>query len=155
MSSERDEDGRERIELPEVADTWALAARVAAELSPGSVVALEGELGAGKTEFTRGLARALGVPAEQTVRSPSFVLLNVYTGGALPLAHFDAYFLEGEDDFEQAGFLDQRSQGAVVVVEWADRVRGALPDDAVRIELEHTREGRRAWLGAARPENPA
>lgn len=119
-----------------VEDTHALAARVAARLAPGSVVALVGDLGAGKTEFTRGLARALDVPPEQTVCSPSYLLLNLYEGGRLPLAHFDAYFMDGPDDLERAGLDELRRSGHVVVVEWADRVASVLPVDASWIRLE-------------------
>jgi tRNA threonylcarbamoyladenosine biosynthesis protein TsaE len=131
MSSERDE----RIELQDVAATHALAARLAATLRPGDVLALTGELGAGKTEFTRGLARALGVPEAHGVVSPSYLLLNVYRGGRLPIAHFDAYFMRGDDDLERAGLADALREGAVVVIEWADRVASAVPPGARWLEL--------------------
>ncbi|HTE05912.1 MAG TPA: tRNA (adenosine(37)-N6)-threonylcarbamoyltransferase complex ATPase subunit type 1 TsaE [Planctomycetota bacterium] len=130
-------DGGERgsARLPDVAATHALAAELARALAPGDVLALVGDLGAGKTEFTRGLAAALGVPADAGVCSPSYLLLNLYAGGRVPLAHFDAYFLREADDLQRAGLDDLRRQGAVAVVEWADRVADALPADALWLEL--------------------
>jgi tRNA threonylcarbamoyladenosine biosynthesis protein TsaE len=138
------------IDLPDVEATHALAARLADTLGAGDLLALTGELGAGKTEFTRGLARALGVPSEVTVCSPSYLLLNVYRGGRLPLAHFDAYFMDGSDDLERAGLADLRAEGCAVVVEWADRVADALPEDALWVAFEQGSAGpgsRRARLG--------
>ena len=123
-------------QLPDLAATHALAGRLAARLGAGDVLALVGELGAGKTELVRGLARALDVPADVPVCSPSYLLLNLYPGGRVPLAHYDAYFMAGPDDLERAGLADLRREGHVVVVEWADRVRSALPPDALWVQLE-------------------
>ena len=142
------------LELPDVAATHALAAEVGATLGPGDVLALQGELGAGKTEFVRGLAAALAVPSEVAVCSPSYLLLNLYSGGARELAHFDAYFMDSEDDLERAGLQDLRRSGCVVVVEWADRVAGALPEDALWIELRRAGrdpDARRARLWRSAP----
>lgn len=127
----------ERLSLDSVDDTHALAARLAAAARPGDVLALVGELGSGKTELTRGLARALGVGPDVPITSPSFTLLDLVPGGRLPLAHFDAYFMADTDDLERAGFLDLLRQGCLVVVEWADRVADALPADALWLLLEH------------------
>ena len=115
MSSERFAKAKP-FSLPDVAATHALAERLARQLPPGGVLALVGELGAGKTEFARGFAQALGVPSDQPVTSPSFVLLQTYEGKHGALAHFDAYFSESEVDLEHAGFHDLRKQGARVVV---------------------------------------
>ncbi|MHC4846753.1 MAG: tRNA (adenosine(37)-N6)-threonylcarbamoyltransferase complex ATPase subunit type 1 TsaE, partial [Planctomycetota bacterium] len=141
------------IALADVAATHALASEMAAALSPGDVLALVGELGAGKTEFVRGLAHALDVPADVPVSSPSYLLLNVYRGGRLPLAHFDAYFMSGADDLERAGLAELRAEGCAVVIEWADRVGEALPEDARWLTLEPGDAGegsRRATLDAPR-----
>ena len=113
-----------------------LAGRVAAGLEPGRVVGLVGDLGAGKTEWTRGLARALGIPADQSVCSPSYLLLNLYEGGRIPVAHFDAYFMAGPDDLERAGLADLRRSGYIVVIEWADRVTQAVPKETLWIHIE-------------------
>ena len=129
-----------------------LASRVAAGLEPGMVVGLVGELGAGQTELTRGLVRALGVPADQSVCSPSYLLLNLYEGGRIPVAHFDAYFMAGPDDLERAGFADLRRSGYLVVIEWADRVTQAVPEETlwIQIELEEDQDERRVqWKSSA------
>ncbi len=123
--------------LPDVAATHAFAAELAEGLRPGDVLALVGDLGAGKTELVRGLVAALGAPADTAVCSPSFLLLNVYRGGRLPVAHYDAYFMDSSDDLERAGLNDQLRAGALAVVEWADRVPEALPRGARWLELLH------------------
>jgi tRNA threonylcarbamoyladenosine biosynthesis protein TsaE len=154
MRSEREQ----RFELPDLAATHALAARLAAGLRPGDVLALTGELGAGKTEFTRGLARALGVSESVGVASPSYLLLNVYRGGRHPLAHFDAYFMRSDDDLERAGLAELRREGCLVVIEWADRVAGGVPAEARWLELlpGPTAGGRVALLGGGPvPREPA
>ena len=135
--------------LTDVAATHALAARLAQELPAGSVLGLVGELGAGKTEFTRGLVAALG--CDDDVCSPSYLLLNLYDGGRLPVAHFDAYFMEGADDIERAGLDDLRREGRVIVVEWADRVEDALPRDTrwLRFESGDGPESRRVSIDEA------
>jgi len=121
--------------LDDVAATHALAARLAGDLQPGDVLALVGDLGAGKTEFTRGLGVALALPPNVPVCSPSYLLLNLYSGGRLPLAHVDGYFMEDGDDLERAGLADLLAEGWVVVVEWAERVADALPQHTRWIHL--------------------
>jgi tRNA threonylcarbamoyl adenosine modification protein YjeE len=135
--------------LDSVAATHALAARMASELRPGDVLALVGDLGAGKTEFTRGLGLALQLPPEVGVCSPSYLLLNLYSGGRLPLAHMDAYFMDGPDDLERAGLPELLADGWVVVIEWAERVADALPAEARWIHLAPgpDPESRQATLG--------
>ncbi len=141
--------------LRSVAETHALAARVAGSLAPGAVLGLVGELGAGKTEFTRGLAAALSVPADPPVCSPSYLLLNTYEGGRLPLAHFDAYFMDGPDDLERAGLDDLRRAGYVVVVEWAERVGSVLPRDTLWLVFEAAEDGRARRVSAGAPGEAA
>ena len=144
------------VDLPDVRATHALAAELAPSLQPGDVLALVGDLGAGKTELVRGLVAALGAPADTPVCSPSFLLLNLYRGGRLPVAHYDAYFMDSADDLERAGLDDLRRQGWLTVIEWADRVAVALPADARWLELVHVpgrpeaREAR--WLDGAPAE---
>jgi len=145
MPSER------RVPLPDVAATHRLAAELAAGLAPGDVLALTGELGAGKTELTRGLAAALGVPAAVPVCSPSYLLLNLYRGGRLPLAHFDAYFMQGADDLERAGLAELLAEGWVAVVEWADRVASALPAGTQWVALGPGESGPGSRLASVRP----
>jgi tRNA threonylcarbamoyladenosine biosynthesis protein TsaE len=144
--------------LPDLRATQALASELAGTLRAGDVLALVGDLGAGKTELVRGLVAALGA-TDAAVCSPSFLLLNLYRGGRLPVAHYDAYFMDSADDIERAGLNDLRREGWLTVVEWADRVATALPADARWLELarvphdEGAREAR--WLpGAPAGETP-
>ena len=127
-----------------VAETEAIAAAFAERLAGGACVALHGDLGAGKTQFVRGLVRGLGGDP-RAVSSPTFVLLNVYPGGRLTVYHLDAYRVGGADDFEAIGFgelLDD--ERGVVVVEWASRVADLLPRRRIiDVRIEPLGEGRR------------
>ena len=109
-----------------VAETEAIAAELARQLTGGEVIALEGDLGAGKTQFVRGLVKGLG-GSPRAVSSPTYVLLNVYDGGRLTVYHLDAYRVGGADDFEAIGFIELLEQGGVVAIEWPQRVEGLLP----------------------------
>jgi tRNA threonylcarbamoyladenosine biosynthesis protein TsaE len=133
------------------ADTGALGRRVGLACTPGTVLALVGDLGAGKTHFTKGLAAGLGID-EKTVTSPTFVLMNLLRG-RLPLAHFDLYRLDSVD-LPSLGFQDVREEG-VVVVEWADKVDAQELGDHVRVEFEHTGETSRRLMIQARGEKSA
>ena len=97
-------------------DTFALAADVAKTLRVGDVILLHGELGAGKTTFTKGLAKALGI--EETVTSPTFNYVKEYQGGRLPLFHFDMYRVSDADEVYELGLEEYFYRGGVVVVEW-------------------------------------
>lgn len=117
-----------------------VAARVASRLLPGDVIALRGDLGAGKTTFVRGLARALGVPAGR-VTSPTFTLLHEYSGGCLPLFHWDAYRLSGPAALADLGWDEYLSAGGVTIVEWADRIEAALPAERLDVFLADAANG--------------
>ena len=114
-------------------ETEELGRRLAAVLTPGSVVAYTGDLGAGKTAFTRGLARGLGI--EGGVTSPTFTIVNEYEGGRMPLFHFDMYRLGGEEELFDIGWDDYLARGGVCAVEWSENVAGALEGDAVRVDI--------------------
>ncbi|WP_455581067.1 tRNA (adenosine(37)-N6)-threonylcarbamoyltransferase complex ATPase subunit type 1 TsaE [Dysosmobacter sp.] len=114
------------------AETEALGARLAAALSPGAVVAYTGGLGMGKTAFTRGLARGLGCTGRVT--SPTFTIVNEYEG-RVPLFHFDMYRLPDEDSLFDIGWEDYLDRGGICAVEWSEQVSGALPPDAVRVDI--------------------
>ena|SRR5688572_12340081 len=119
-----------------VEQTEQIAFDVSRELRGGECIALEGELGAGKTQFVRGLLKGLGGDA-RSVSSPTFVLLNMYDSGRLKLFHLDAYRVSGAEDFESIGFPELLEQGGVVVVEWASRVASILPPNRITISIEH------------------
>lgn len=113
-------------------ETEALGERLAAQLRPGDVVAYRGGLGAGKTAFTRGLARGLGCRGRVT--SPTFTIVNEYDG-TTPLFHFDMYRLDSEDDLFDIGWDDYLSRGGVCAVEWSERIDSALPPDALTVSI--------------------
>ena len=115
------------------AETEALGARLAEQLEPGGVVAFTGDRGAGKTAFTRGLARGLGIT--ERVTSPTFTVVNEYEGGRLPLFHFDMYRLGSSEELFGIGWEDYLARGGVCAVEWSENVEDALEEDAVRVDI--------------------
>ena len=114
-------------------ETEALGARLAGGLDAGRVVAFTGDLGAGKTAFVSGMARALGV--EERVTSPTFTIVNEYEGGRLPLFHFDMYRLGSADELFHIGWEDYLARGGVCAVEWSENVAEAVEGDAVRVSI--------------------
>ena len=114
-------------------ETEALGVRLAGRLEPGAVVAFTGGLGAGKTAFTRGLARGLGIG--ERVTSPTFTIVNEYEGGRLPLFHFDLYRVNSSDELFDIGWEDYLSRGGVCAVEWSENVAEAIEDDAIRVSI--------------------
>lgn len=121
-------------------ETEQLGADLAKKLTGGTVVALFGGLGMGKTAFVRGMARVLS--PEAAVSSPTFSLVNEY-GGQPPLVHFDMYRITGWDDLYTTGFFDYEEAGCVLAVEWSENIEGALPDRTVRVRLEPVSETQR------------
>ena len=113
-------------------ETRAIAARLARDLTPGAVVLLSGDLGAGKTAFVRGLAEGLGLAAAE-VTSPTFTLVHEYRGGRLPLIHVDLYRLESAD-LAEIGLDDDLAASGVVAVEWPERLTRATPG-AIHIQI--------------------
>ena len=127
------------------AETEAIGARLAAALSPGAVVAYLGDLGMGKTVFTRGLAAGLGYKGRVT--SPTFAIENEYEGGRLPLFHFDMYRLNSADDLFDIGWEDYLARGGVCAVEWSENVADALPENTVRVRIDRDGDtGRRITI---------
>jgi tRNA threonylcarbamoyladenosine biosynthesis protein TsaE len=120
-----------------VTETESLAAELAQQLRGGECIALEGDLGAGKTHFVRGLVRGLG-GSERSVSSPTFVLLNVYGTGRLKVFHLDAYRVHGAEDFDAIGFTELLEQGGVVAVEWPKRVADLLPTSRIDVTITAT-----------------
>jgi tRNA threonylcarbamoyladenosine biosynthesis protein TsaE len=118
-----------------VQQTEQIAGDLARSLKAGACVALNGDLGSGKTQFTRGIVAALGGDA-RSVSSPTFVLLHIYPTQSLTVYHLDAYRVHGASDFEQIGFDELLEQGGIVIVEWALRVPDLLPAGLVRVDIE-------------------
>ena len=116
--------------------TFEIGRRLGTFVTSGATIALVGELGAGKTTFTRGLVCGAGCPEYRRVNSPTYVLEQVYEG-ACRIHHFDAYRLGQEEELVALGFEERMGQQALLVVEWADRVRSVLPDDHLEVEIEH------------------
>jgi len=121
-------------------DTEDFGRRLASRLGPGSVIALSGGLGAGKTCLVKGLARALGI--NENITSPTYTIINEYsTAGQLkdcPLYHIDAYRLTGDEDFDSTGAGDCFSAGGITIIEWSERIPGSVPHGAINIEIEIT-----------------
>jgi tRNA threonylcarbamoyladenosine biosynthesis protein TsaE len=125
------------------AATLALGKRVGERLSAGSVIALIGELGCGKTLFTRGICDGLGVPVRQ-VNSPTFMLVNEYRG-RLPVFHIDLYRLSGVNDSFEIGIADYLSRAVtgVMIIEWAEKILAVLPADLLKVEFDIISEKKR------------
>jgi tRNA threonylcarbamoyladenosine biosynthesis protein TsaE len=128
------------VETADPAETRALAARLATVARPGDLVALLGDLGAGKTEFAKGFGAGLGVT--EMISSPSFVLMAEHPG-RVPLFHLDLYRLDGPDVVISDGLLDEREAEGVTLVEWADRLGRALPAARLDVHIEVLPDDRR------------
>ena len=122
------------------AETESIGVALGQRLKPGTVIAYRGDLGAGKTAFTRGLARGLG--CREIVTSPTYTIVNEYLGGRIPLFHFDMYRLRSSDDLWDIGWDDYLERGGVCAVEWSENVDDAMEDPIV-ITIEKTGEDSR------------
>ncbi len=122
------------------AQTEAVGQALGRVLSAGDIIAYEGGLGAGKTAFTRGLAKGLG--ASDAVTSPTYTVVNEYLSGRLPLFHFDMYRLASADDLWDIGWEDYLDRGGVCAVEWSENVTEAM-EGAIRVRIERTGENTR------------
>lgn len=117
------------------AETEDLGTRFSYSLAPGTVVAMYGDLGAGKTAFTRGVLRGLGYDCP--VVSPTFSIVNEYRGNAMDLAHFDMYRITAEDELYGTGYYDYLDGRNVVFIEWSENIPFAIDDDAVKVRIRH------------------
>ena len=115
------------------AETEAVGAALGKILSPGTILAYRGDLGAGKTAFTRGLAKGLG--CDEIVTSPTYTIVNEYLSGRLPLFHFDMYRLSSSDDLWDIGWEDYLDRGGVCAVEWSENVDDAM-ENALYVTIE-------------------
>lgn len=114
-------------------ETAQAASRLAAMLVPGDVVILRGEMGVGKTVFTKGLCTALGVT--DIVTSPTFTVVNEYDGAQMPVYHFDLYRIEEEDELLEIGFEEYLQNGGVCVIEWPQNAGNALPKHGYEVTI--------------------
>ena len=122
------------------AETEAVGVALGKILKPGTVIAYRGDLGAGKTAFTRGLAKGLG--ADDMVTSPTYTIVNEYLGGRMPLFHFDMYRLASSDDLWDIGWEDYLERGGICAVEWSENVADAM-EDPISITIEKLGEDTR------------
>lgn len=129
--------GRLVVETRSAKETEALGAAVAAALFPGACVALRGDLGSGKTVFARGVVHGLGVPEAVPVTSPTFVIISEYQG-RLAVHHIDAYRLKGVKEIVDLGSRELFFGDEVSLVEWAERIEDALPDERLDVAMEST-----------------
>lgn len=145
----KDSQGFERsFALADLAATDALGARIAASMHIGDVIALEGDLGAGKTTLARAILQALGVT--ENVPSPTFTLVQSYETPRMPVRHFDLYRIEDSSEIDELGLDEALDEGAALI-EWPERAGTRLPPDALHVALTLDKEGRRARLtGSAR-----
>ncbi|MDO5475589.1 MAG: tRNA (adenosine(37)-N6)-threonylcarbamoyltransferase complex ATPase subunit type 1 TsaE [Eubacteriales bacterium] len=119
-------------ESPE--ETFRFGHMLAEEATPGEVYALDGDLGVGKTVFTKGFAEGLGI--EEPVSSPTFTILQIYEEGRLPLYHFDVYRIEEPEEMEEIGFDEYIDGDGVCLIEWAGRIADLLPPDTIVVHIE-------------------
>ena len=133
-------------------ETRSLASKLGAFLRPGDTLCLIGDLGAGKTTFTQGLALGLGLPPDEPVNSPTFMLVAEHPGGRVPLFHFDVYRLPDSSALYDLAFDEYLSGEGVVVIEWADRITDALPPDRLDIAFSALSYETRQIIMTARGE---
>lgn len=122
-------------------ETMQLGFDLAQTLRPGTVLAFYGDLGAGKTTFTKGLAAGLGI--SDPITSPTYTIVNEYETGETPLIHFDMYRLGSADDLFEIGWDDYLERGAILAVEWSEHVEAALPSHTVRVRIEQSGDTQR------------
>ena len=115
-------------------DTYELGEKIGQMAKPGMVISLTGDLGVGKTVFTQGLAKGLGI--EEPVNSPTFTIVQVYETGRLPLYHFDVYRIGDIEEMDEIGYEDYFYGEGVCLIEWADLIREILPEQMCRVTIE-------------------
>lgn len=123
---------------PEMTEKFGEA--LAGILNPGDTIALDGDLGAGKTCLTRGITR--GMNSSSHVSSPTFTIVNEYEGGRLPIFHFDTYRLSDEEDFLMSGLDEYFDRGGVCIIEWSDIIKGVLPDSVIKVRIQGNGDSR-------------
>ena len=131
-----------RVTMHNEMETIELAQNFESEKFPNMIICLNGELGSGKTMFTKGIANALGI--EETITSPTFTIIKEYESGEMPLYHMDVYRLNGETD--GVGIEDYYKKGGIVVIEWANTIKHILPKERLDIKFVVTDENKRVLI---------
>lgn len=125
-------------------ETRSFGKALASELVPGTVVALAGDLGTGKTALTKSIAEGLGVG--EIITSPTFNIVKEYYSGRIPMYHFDVYRIGDIDEMYELGYEEYFYGNGVCIVEWADLIEDIIPEDAIRIDIEYgEKEGERIY----------
>lgn len=132
-------------------ETEAIGRRLGAKLQPNEVVAMFGDLGAGKTAFTRGVTEGMQITAQ--VSSPTFALVNEYRTGEKCLYHFDMYRINGWDDLYSTGYFDYLDTGAVLIIEWSENIETVLPENCIRVSIQKTDDENERVITVGRGEN--
>ncbi len=115
-------------------DTFEFGKKLGSSAKKGMVISLDGDLGTGKTVFTKGFAAGLGIT--ESVSSPTFMILQIYDEGRLPLYHFDVYRVEDSEEMEEIGYQDYFYGDGVTIIEWAQMITDILPEDITKITIE-------------------
>ena len=123
-----------RIETRSAQETFALGESLGRKAKPGQIYTLEGELGVGKTVFTQGMAKGLGI--QEAVNSPTFTIVQIYEEGRLPFYHFDVYRIGDIEEMDEIGYEDYFFGEGVCLVEWANLIQELIPEDAIPIKIE-------------------
>lgn len=127
-----------KIETNSAEETFALGKQIGRQAKPGDVYTLTGDLGVGKTVFTQGLAKGLGI--EESINSPTFTIVQIYEEGRLPLYHFDVYRIGDVEEMEEIGFEDYVYGQGVSLIEWANLIEEILPENRIDITIEKNLE---------------
>lgn len=115
-------------------ETFALGKRIGEQARPGQIYTLNGDLGVGKTVFTQGFAKGLGI--DEPVNSPTFTILQIYEEGRLPLYHFDVYRIGDPEEMDEIGYEDCFFGEGVCLIEWAERIEELLPENIIKVMIE-------------------
>lgn len=124
----------EVIESRSEKDTFALGQKLGGDCRPGDIVLLNGDLGVGKTVFTKGFGKGLGI--EEPISSPTFTIMQIYESGRLPLYHFDVYRIADPEEMDEIGYEDYFYGSGVTMIEWANLIEEILPQDYQEVQIE-------------------
>ncbi len=123
-----------KIETKSAQETFALGEKIGRQARPGQIYTLTGDLGVGKTVFTQGVARGLGIT--EPISSPTFTIVQIYESGRLPLYHFDVYRIGDIEEMEEIGYDDYFFGQGICLIEWADLIGEILPSDIISVTIE-------------------